>query len=177
MPHSNFRLSGVFCVNRNVLTALHASGFFPERSHHKPHILPSGIFMSSFCRIGCLGLLLIVLSLLPACNALNPLCGSARPVPILNSISPKTMMFSQVPASFVLTATGGKFVASSVVVFNGAKLATSVNSSSQLTVTIISSMITGPGAYNVLVQTPAGNSGNVGCSSGGTSSTLTLTVT
>jgi hypothetical protein len=64
-----------------------------------------------------------------------------------------------------------------VVMFNGATLATSVTSSSQLTVTITSSMISGPGTYNVLVQTPAGNSGDVGCSSGGTSSTLTLTVT
>ena len=131
---------------------------------------------SSF-RIGCLGLLLTVLLLLPACNALNPLCGSARPVPILNSISPKTMIFSQLPASFTLTATGSKFVSASVVMFNGATLATSVTSSSQLTVTITSSMISGPGTYNVLVQTPAGNSGDVGCSSGGTSSTLTLTVT
>jgi hypothetical protein len=129
------------------------------------------------CRSGSLGLLLIVCLLLPGCNALNPLCGSARPVPILNSISPQTMVFSQLPASFVLTATGGKFVSSSVVIFNGATLATSVTGSSQLTVTITSSMITGKGTYNVLVQTPAGNSGNVGCSSGGTSSTLTLTVT
>ena len=128
-------------------------------------------------RTGCAGFVLIVLLLLPGCNALNPLCGSARPVPILNSISPKMMMFSQVPASFVLTATGGKFVSSSVVIFNGATLTTSVDSSLQLTVTITSSMITGPGAYNVLVRTPPGNSGNVGCSSGGTSSTLTLTVT
>jgi hypothetical protein len=177
MPHPSSRLGAVFCVNRNVLTALHASGFFRERSHHKPHTLQSGILASSFCRIGCLGLLLIVLLLLPACNALNPLCGSARPVPILNSITPKTVVFSQLPASFVLNAAGSKFVSASVVVFNGATLATSVTSSSQLTVTITSSMITGPGTYNVLVQTPAGNSGAVGCSSGGTSSTLTLTVT
>lgn len=128
------------------------------------------------CRTGCAGFVLLVLLLLPGCNALNPLCGSARPVPVLNSIYPSTMMLSQLPGSFVLTATGGKFVSSSVVIFNGATLTTSVNSSFQLTVSITSSMITGPGAYNVRVRTPAGNSGNVGCSSGGTSSTLTFTV-
>jgi len=128
-------------------------------------------------RIGRLSSLLAVLLLLSGCNALNPLCGSARPVPVLSSISPTTMLFSQLPPSFVLTATGSQFVASSVVVFNGATLTTSVNSSSQLTVTITSSMIPAPGTFNVMVQTPAGNSGSLGCSSGGKSGTLTLTVT
>jgi hypothetical protein len=85
------------------------------------------------------------------------------------------MVFSQLPPSFVLSATGGDFVSSSVVVFNGVALATVVNSSSQLTATITSSMIPAPGGFNVAVQTPAGNSGNLGCSSGGTSSTQVLT--
>jgi hypothetical protein len=117
-----------------------------------------------------------MLLLLPACNALNPLCGSARPTPRLNSISPTTMVFSQLAPSFVLTATGGHFVASSVIVFNGATLATTVVSSSQLTANVTSSMIPGTGSFKVVVQTPAGNSGNLGCSSGGTSSSQTLTV-
>jgi hypothetical protein len=133
--------------------------------------------MPSSRRIGSLSSLLAVLLLLPGCNALNPLCGSSRPAPVLGSISPTSMVFSQLPPSFVLTATGSQFVSSSVVVFNGATLTTSVSSSSQLTVTITSSMIPAPGAFTVLVQTPAGNSGNLGCSSGGKSSTLTLTVT
>jgi len=119
---------------------------------------------------------LVVLLLLLGCNALNPLCGSARPAPTLNSISPTTMVFSQLPPSFALTATGGHFVSSSVVVFNGASLATTVVSSSELTVNITSSMIAAPGSFNVVVQTPAGNSGNLGCSSGGTSSSQVLTV-
>jgi hypothetical protein len=131
--------------------------------------------MAHSFRIGWLSSLLVVLILLPGCNALNPLCGSARPAPILNSISPTTMVFSQLPPSFVLSATGGDFVSSSVVVFNGVALATVVNSSSQLTATITSSMIPAPGGFNVAVQTPAGNSGNLGCSSGGTSSTQVLT--
>ena len=132
--------------------------------------------MPSSCRIVVLGLWLVALLLLPGCNAVNPLCGSARPLPILNSISPATMIFSQVPPSFVLTATGSHFVSSSVVVFNGATLATVVISSSEMTVNIASSMIPAPGSFKVFVQTPAGNSGDLGGSSGGTSSSQVLTV-
>jgi trimeric autotransporter adhesin len=119
---------------------------------------------------------LVVLLLLLGCNALNPLCGSARPAPILDSISPATMVFAQLPSSFVMTAAGSHFVSSSVVIFNGATLATTVVSSTQLTVNITSSMITAPGSFKVIVQTPAGNSGDLGCTSGGTSSTQVLTV-
>lgn len=119
---------------------------------------------------------LVVLLLLAGCNALNPLCGSARPSPSLSSISPTTMVFAQLPPSFVLTATGGHFVASSVIVFNGANLTTTVVSGSQLTANVTSSMIPATGTYKVEVQTPSGNSGNLGCSSGGTSGAKTLTV-
>jgi hypothetical protein len=110
------------------------------------------------------------------CNSLNPLCGSARPKPVLNSISPSTQVFAQLPPSFTLTATGTNFVASSVVIFNGATVATTVVNSTQLTVTITSAMIPAAGNYTVQVQTPAGNSGDLGCSSGGTSSGQNLTV-
>jgi hypothetical protein len=142
--------------------------FCPENQYHK--VMPSSYW------IGRLSSLLFVLLLLPGCNALNPLCGSARPVPILNSISPTAMVFSQLPPTFVLTATGRQFVSSSVVVFSGATLAAGVKNSSQLTVTISSSMIPTPGSFNIAVQTPAGNTGNLGCSSGGTSSVHILTV-
>ena len=124
-------------------------------------------------RIGRVNSLLAVFLFLPGCNALNPLCGSARAVPVLTSISPSTIAFSQLPPSFVLTATGSQFVSSSVVVFNGVTLATTVKSGSQVTVSIASSMIHSPGTF---VQTPAGNTGNLGCSSGGTSSVRVLTV-
>jgi hypothetical protein len=120
--------------------------------------------------------LLVLLLLLSGCNSLNPLCGSARPAPVLNSVSPTTIAFSQLPSSFSLQVTGSHFVSSSVIVFNGTTLPTTVVSSSQMTTTIPSSMISGPGSYNIQVQTPAGTSGNLGCSSGGKSSTLTLTV-
>jgi hypothetical protein len=132
--------------------------------------------MPSSCRVGRVNSLLAVLLFLPGCNALNPLCGSARAVPVLTSISPSTIAFSQLPPSFVLTATGSQFVSSSVVVFNGVTLATTVKSGSQVTVSIASSMIHSPGSFNLDVQTPAGNTGNLGCSSGGTSSVRVLTV-
>ena len=130
--------------------------------------------MSSAIR---LGRLLPLLVLLPGCNSINPLCGSARPLPVLSSVSPTTIAFSQLPATFSLTLTGSQFVSSSVVVFNGTTVPTTINSESQLTATVTSSLIAGPGSYSVQVQTPAGNSGDIGCSSGGNSATLTLTVT
>lgn len=134
------------------------------------------MFVPPFPLTARLSGLVVALLFFPGCNALNPLCGSARPVPVLNSISPPTLTFSQLPPSFTLTASGDKFVSSSVVVFNGAALATSVNSHSVLTVTITASMIPMAGTYNVKVHTPAGTSGDVGCSSGGDSAVRVLTV-
>jgi hypothetical protein len=131
--------------------------------------------MSSTIRLGHL---LALVVLLPGCsNSLNPLCGSARPVPVLNSVSPMTIAFSELPATFSLILTGSQFVSSSVVMFNGTSVPTTVNSNSQLTATVTSSLIMGPGSYSVQVHTPAGNSADFGCSSGGKSATLTLTVT
>jgi hypothetical protein len=132
--------------------------------------------MPCFRRLGSVSLLFVVLLFLLGCNALNPLCGSARAVPTLSSISPSTIAFSQLPPTFILTATGSQFVSASVIVFNGTILATTVKSGSQATVSVASSMISAPGTFNVDVQTPAGNSGNLGCSSGGTSSVRVLTV-
>jgi hypothetical protein len=128
---------------------------------------------AGICRLApLLGILLF----LSGCNALNPLCGSARPAPFLNSISPNTIAFSQVAPDFVVTATGSQFVSSSVAVFNGTALTSTVTSKTQLTVTIAASMVSAPGSFNIAVQTPAGNTSNVGCSSGGTSSVRVLTV-
>ncbi|MGA2102508.1 MAG: hypothetical protein ABSG34_15485, partial [Candidatus Sulfotelmatobacter sp.] len=61
-------------------------------------------------------------------------------------------------------------------VFNGATLATTVVSSSQITVTVTNTMIPAAGTFPVTVNTPAGNSGDVGCTSGGTTSAQDLTV-
>ena len=120
---------------------------------------------------------LLLTVLLPACNAINPACGSARPAPVINSLSPSTVTFAQVQQGVVLTVNGSQFVSSSVVVVNGTGLTTTEVSTEELQVTITTAVISGPGQANVSVNTPGGTSGNLGCSSGGTSSTLVLTIT
>jgi hypothetical protein len=120
---------------------------------------------------------LLAVLFLPGCNnTLNPFCGSARPVPMIGSLSPSTVDFTQVEQGVVLTVKGAKFVATSQVEINGKPLATSVLSDSQLKVTLTTGVISGSGAVNIMVNTPGGGSGDVGCSSGGNSSTLVLTV-
>jgi len=124
-----------------------------------------------------LSALLLTLLFFPGCNALNPLCGSARPVPVIGSLSATTITFAEVQQGFLLTVNGSHFVSSSVVIINGTTLSTTVVSSEQLQVTITTALISGPGTASVTVNTPSGNSGDVGCSSGGTSSALVLTIT
>lgn len=120
---------------------------------------------------------LFCLLFLPGCNGLNPLCGSARPAPVIGSLSASSITFAQVQAGFALTVTGQNFVSSSVVIINGTTLATTVVSSEQLQVTITTDLISGPGSASVMVNTPSGNTGDLGCSSGGTTDALTLTIT
>jgi len=120
----------------------------------------------------------VAMLLFPGCNAINPLCGSARPAPTISSLSPATIQFSQVlQQSTVLTANGSEFVSACVVVINGTVLPTTVVSNQQLQVTITTEWISGPGTANVAVNTPSGNSGDLGCTSGGTSGSLVLTIT
>jgi trimeric autotransporter adhesin len=119
----------------------------------------------------------IALLLLPSCQSLNPLCGSSRPVPAIGSLSASTITFAQVQQGFVLGVTGSNFVSSSVAVIDGKTVATTVTSSQQLHVTLTTSLITGAGTASVKVNTPSGNSGDLGCTSGGTSSALQLTIT
>jgi hypothetical protein len=78
--------------------------------------------------------------------------------------------------SAVLIVNGSQFVSSSEVVINGKVLSTTVASSLQLKVMLTPDVISGPGTVDVAVKTPSGNSGDLGCTSGGTSSVLTLTV-
>jgi hypothetical protein len=126
----------------------------------------------------CVLFLPVVLALffLAGCGTSNPLCGASRPKPLIGSLSPSTMSFAEVQQGKVLTVNGSQFVASSVVVVNGTTLSTGVVSSQELQVTITTGIIPGPGTYNVFVQTPGGNSGDIGCASGGNSSVLVLTV-
>ena len=120
---------------------------------------------------------LLALLFFPGCNATNPICGSSRPAPLIGSLSPSTMDFAQVQQGAVLTIKGSQFVSSSVVVINGKTLSTTVVSSQELQVPITTGLISGPGDLNVFVQTPGGNSGDIGCASGGNSSVLVLTIT
>jgi hypothetical protein len=124
-----------------------------------------------------LGALVLASIVFQGCNSVNPLCGSARPAPIIGSLSATTITFAEVQEGFVLNVYGAQFVSSSVVVVNGTNLVTVVTSSTQLQATITAAVISAPGTANVTVNTPSGNSGDLGCSSGGTSSALVLTIT
>jgi IPT/TIG domain len=120
---------------------------------------------------------LFALSLLAGCNnTLNPLCGSARPAPVIGSLSPSTIPFTQIQSGTTLTVNGSNFVSSSQVVINNTPLSATVVSAQELQVKLTTDVISGPGSIMVKVTTPAGNSGDLNCTSGGTSSMLTLTV-
>ena len=121
---------------------------------------------------------LLAFLFLPGCNnTLNPLCGSARLAPLIGSLSPSTMSFAEVQQGSVLIVNGSQFVSSSEVVINGKTLSATVTSSQQLKVTLTTGVISGPGPVKVTVHTPGGNSGDLGCASGGKSSVLVLTIT
>jgi len=114
---------------------------------------------------------------LAGCGATDVICGSARPKPIISSISPTTIPLAQVAPSFDLTVNGTQFVGASVVIFNGVAVPTVVNSTIKLTATITAAMVGATGNYNVSVHTPGGTTGDIGCSSGGDSAALVLAVT
>jgi len=120
---------------------------------------------------------LVAILFTPGCsNTLNPVCGSARPAPLIGSLSPSTMSFAQIQQGALLTVNGSNFVSASEVVINSTTLSATVVSSQQLNVTLTTGVISGPGSVNVSVHTPSGNSGDLGCTSGGDSSVLVLTV-
>lgn len=158
--------------SRNALGHIPPSDhpYLPHRWYY-PHMKRISTFLPP------LGALLFALLVFQACNSLNPLCGSARPAPSIGSLSASSITVAQVQAGFVLTVYGGQFVSSSVVLINGTALSTLVTSSTQLQVTITTAVISAPGTASVTVNTPSGNTGDLGCSSGGTSSALTLTIT
>ena len=120
---------------------------------------------------------LLAFVFLPGCsNTLNPFCGSARPAPLIGSLAPSTLSYAQVQQGTPLVVNGSEFVSASVVVINGKPLSTSVVSNQKLKVMLTSGVISAPGPVKVFVQTPSGNTGDLGCSSGGNSSTLVLNV-
>lgn len=120
---------------------------------------------------------LLGLLILSGCNnTLNPLCGSARPAPMIGSLAPSTVNFSQVQLGAELIVNGSNFVSSSEVMVNSTPLSTAVVSNTKLKVMLTTGVISGPGTVKVAVVTPGGNSANLGCTSGGNSSALILTV-
>ncbi len=121
---------------------------------------------------------LLALLFLAGCgnNTLNPSCGSARPAPLIGSLAPNSVTFAQVQQGVLVTVNGSNFVAASEAVINGKVLSANVLTDKKLTVKLTTGEISGPGAVNVMVRTPSGNSENLGCTSGGTSSALVLTV-
>ena len=132
-------------------------------------------FRASSLSLACLVVLTLVL--LSGCNnTLNPLCGSARPVPQIGSITPSSVTYSEVQQGVTLTVNGSQFVSSTEVVINKTPLAPTVVNSQELKLKLSSDVISGPGQVKVMAQTPSGNTGDLGCTSGGTSSALILTV-
>ena len=124
-------------------------------------------------------LLVAVLAVLflPACgNTLNPFCTSSRPAPLIASLAPSTVAFSDIESGVMLTINGSQFVSSSQVVINGKTLGATIVSSEKLKIMLTTGVISGPGSVTVSVSTPSGNTGDLGCTSGGKSSALVLTV-
>jgi hypothetical protein len=121
--------------------------------------------------------LLLATMFLVGCGALNPLCGSARPVPVLTSLAPNPASLAQVGQGLVITLTGGPFYSNSVALWNGAALPSTVVSASQMQATITTNQISSPGTAQIVVHTPANLSGDLGCNSGGDSQALIFTVT
>lgn len=120
---------------------------------------------------------LVPLVVLAGCsNALNPFCGSARPAPLIGSLSPSTVTFSEVQQGVLLKINGTNFVPASELVINGKVLGATMVSNQQLQITLTTGVVSGPGPIDVKVTTPSGNVGDVGCTSGGTSSALVLSV-
>ena len=109
-------------------------------------------------------------------NTLNPLCSSARPVPVIQSLSPSSLTFADVQHGVLLTVNGSQFVSSTEAIINSTILSARIVSPQRLDVNLSTDLISGPGPVNVMVETPSGNSGDLGCTSGGKSSALILTV-
>ena len=126
--------------------------------------------------MSCACLLALAVSILGCNNTLNPLCSSSRPAPLIGSLSPSSMTFADLQQGQTLTINGSNFVSSSEVMINTTPLGATILSPQQMQVTLNTAVISGPGQVKVSVQTPSGNTGDLGCSSGGKSSVLTLTV-
>ena len=130
------------------------------------------------CRIQKSLFALVLLStFLSGCGVSNPFCDSARPEPSLTSLAPNPATLAQIQQGLLLTATGGNFYSSSLFIWNGVALPTTVVSASQIQATITTAQISAPGTAQVVIHTPANLAGDLGCNSGGDRPALTFTVT
>lgn len=128
------------------------------------------------CGVSFACLLVLAFSTLGCNNALNPLCASSRPAPQIASLSPSSISFSELHQGATLTVMGSNFVSSSQVVINTTPLSATVVSNQEMQIKLTTDVISGPGKVKVMVQTPSGNTGDLGCTSGGNSSVLMLTI-
>src|SRR4029079_7218152 len=132
MRRNLFRVPG-FCKRRSIVAHL------PGRS----------IPMSSPLRL----LVLAPLVVLCGCsNTLNPFCGSSRPAPLIGSLSPSTVTFTQVQQGVLLKVNGSNFVSASEILINGKALGPTVVSNHQLQIMLTSGAISGPGNVSVKVM-------------------------
>lgn len=92
--------------------------------------------------------------------------GQNNPVPFVRYISPATCLFGK--SDFNMTITGNYFVNSSVVEWNGAPLATTYVSSTQLRALVTAELVANVGTANVFVYAPP--------PMGGTSSLFTFNI-
>lgn len=122
------------------------------------------------------GVFALALAIVGCNNTLNPLCSSARPAPVIQSLSPTSMTFADVQQGALLTVNGSQFVSSTEAVINSTTLSATVVSPQQLNIKLSTDLISAPGSVSVMAQTPSGTSGDLGCTSGGKSSVLMLTV-
>jgi hypothetical protein len=95
---------------------------------------------------------------------------------VIGSLSPAEVTFAQVQQGVTVTVNGNQFVSASQVMVNTTPIAATVLSGQKLTVKLSTDVISEPGTVKIMVQTPSGNSGDLGCTSGGNSSVLKLTV-
>lgn len=134
-------------------------------------------FRSSALSFSCLVAVFALSFAIVGCNnTFNPLCASSRPAPVIGSISPSTVPFTQVQNGTTVTITGSNFVSSTEVMIGSKAISATVFSPTKLAVKVNTGVISAPGSVKVALDTPAGNTGELGCTSGGKSSVLTLTV-
>lgn len=128
------------------------------------------------CALWFACLLLLAFSAVGCNNTLNPLCSSARPAPVIGALSPSTVPFSQIMSGTTVTITGSNFVGATEVLVNSTPLSATVVSPTKLTVKLSTGEISGPGQVKIALETPSGNTADLGCTSGGKSSALMLTI-